>query len=179
MATQFNVNTYQEQQAIPEKIQAKQVAWMGETWNFQGYWRTWKLQRSIKKEVEFSQECPQKTHVEWLDGNQKNVWLLGLIYIIHLPIPKIFLKFPEICGAEERNYLSSSHNSFFQMHLWSRVNMFLESIMFPLEWWIKSEIFDFYIISPCYLTHFKFSGASKLHDPTTNMKLIQMKDQKN
>ena len=27
MATQFNINTYQEQLAIPEKIQAKQVTW--------------------------------------------------------------------------------------------------------------------------------------------------------
>ena len=26
------------------------------------------------------------------------------------------------------------------MHLWNRVNMFLDSIMFPLEWWIKWEI---------------------------------------
>ena len=34
----------------------------------------------------------------------------------------------------------------------------------------------FYTISPCCLTHFKFSGASKLHDATTNMKLVQMKD---
>ena len=36
----------------------------------------------------------------------------------------------------------------------------------------------FYIIRPCCLTHFqvfKFSGASKLHDPTTNMKLVQIK----
>ena len=30
--------------------------------------------------------------------------------------------------------------------------------------------------SPCCLTHFKFFGASKLHDPTTNMKLVQIKD---
>ena len=34
----------------------------------------------------------------------------------------------------------------------------------------------FYIFSPCCLTHFKFSGASKLHDPTANMKLVQIKD---
>ena len=36
----------------------------------------------------------------------------------------------------------------------------------------------FYIIRPCCLTYFqvfKFSGASKLHDPTTNMKLVQIK----
>ena len=47
--------------------------------------------------------------LEWLGGNQKNVWLFGLIYIIHLPIPKIFFKFPKICGAEEWTYLNSSH----------------------------------------------------------------------
>ena len=109
MATQFNMKTYQEQWAIPEKIQAKQVTGVGETWNFQGYWRTWKFQGSIKKEVEFPQECSRKTHVEWLGGNQKNVWLFGLIYIIHLPIPKTFFKFPKICGAEEWTYLNSSH----------------------------------------------------------------------
>ena len=34
----------------------------------------------------------------------------------------------------------------------------------------------FISISPCCLTHFKFSGASKLHDLTTNMKLVQIKD---
>ena len=35
----------------------------------------------------------------------------------------------------------------------------------------------FYIkLTPCCLTHFKFFGASKLHDPTTNMKLVQIKD---
>ena len=34
----------------------------------------------------------------------------------------------------------------------------------------------FYIISPSCLTHFKFSGVSKLHDPTTNMKLMQIKE---
>ena len=47
MATQCNVNTYQEHLAIPEKIQAKQVTWV----------RTWKKQveipESIKKEVDF------------------------------------------------------------------------------------------------------------------------------
>ena len=64
---------------------------------------------SIKKEVEFPQECSQKTHVEWLGGNQKNVWLFGLIYIIHLPIPKIFFKFPKIFAAEEQTYLNSSY----------------------------------------------------------------------
>ena len=34
----------------------------------------------------------------------------------------------------------------------------------------------FYIISHCYLTHFKFSGALKLHDPTTSTKLVQRKE---
>ena len=111
-------------------IQAKQLARVEETWNFQGYWRTWKFQGSIKKEVEFPQECSRKTHVEWLGGNQKNVWLFGLIYIIHLPISKMFFKFPKICGA---NFLKCT------CHM---VNMFLESIMFPLEWWIKWEICD-------------------------------------
>ena len=37
MATQYNMNTYQEQWAIPGKIKAKQVTGVGETWNFQGY----------------------------------------------------------------------------------------------------------------------------------------------
>ena len=109
MATQYNINTYQEQWAIPEKIQAKQVTGVGETWNFQGYWRTWKFQGSIKKEVEFPQECSWKTHVEWLAGNKKNVWLFDLVYMIHLPAPKIVLKFPQVCGAEELTYLNSSH----------------------------------------------------------------------
>ena len=147
MAAQFNVNTYQEHWAIPEKIQAKQVTGVEETWNFQGYWRTWKFQGSIKKEVEFPQECSRKTHVEWLGGNQKNVWLFGLIYIIHLPIPKTFFKFPKICWEEEWTYLNSSHkfvqcNSFLKKYLWHRINMFLDSIMFRLEWWIKWEICD-------------------------------------
>ena len=48
--------------------------------------------------------------------------------------------------------------------------------MFPLEWLIKWEIYEvLYQFNPCLLTHFKFSGAAKLHDPT-NMKLIEMKD---
>ena len=64
---------------------------------------------SIKKEVEFPQECSQKTHVEWPGGNQKNVWLFGFNYVIHLPIPQRFFKYPKICGAEERTYLNSSH----------------------------------------------------------------------
>ena len=29
MATQYNMNAYQEQWAIPEEIQAKQVTWVG------------------------------------------------------------------------------------------------------------------------------------------------------
>ena len=37
IATQYNMNTYQEQWAIPEKIQAKQMTEVWETWNFQGY----------------------------------------------------------------------------------------------------------------------------------------------
>ena len=37
----------------------------------------------------------------------------------------------------------------------------------------------FYITSTCCLTHFKFSGASKLDNPTANMKLVQIKDKKN
>ena len=69
----------------------------------------WKFQGSIKKEVEFSQECSRKTHVEWLGDNQKNVWLFGLTYIILLPIPKMFFKFPKIRGTEERTYLNSCH----------------------------------------------------------------------
>ena len=109
MATQYNVNTYKEHEAIPEKIQAKQVTGVEEIWNFQRYWRAWKFQGSIKKEVEFPQECSRKTHVEWLGGNRKYIWLFGLIYIIHLPIPKTFFKFPKICGAGEWTYLNSSH----------------------------------------------------------------------
>ena len=35
--SQYNINTYQEQWAIPEKILAKQVTGVGETWNFQRY----------------------------------------------------------------------------------------------------------------------------------------------
>ena len=50
-----------------------------------------------------------KTQVEWLGGNQKNVWMFGLIYIIHLPILKIFFKFPKICGVKQQTYLNSSH----------------------------------------------------------------------
>ena len=38
------------------------------------------------------------------------------------------------------------------------------------------NLWCFISFSPCCLTHFKFSGASKLHDPTTNMKLVQIKD---
>ena len=141
------MNIYQEHWAIPEKIQAKQVAGVKETCNFQGYWRTWKFQWTIKKEVEFPQECLRKTHVEWLGGNQENVWLFGLIYIIQLPISKTFFEFPKICGPEEWTYLNSRHkfiqcNKFFNTHLWHRINMFLEIIMFPLEWWIKWEICD-------------------------------------
>ena len=105
----IRIHSIRKQWAIPEKIQAKQVTAVEETWNFQGYWRTWKFQGSIKKEVEYTQECSQKAHVEWLGGNQKSVWLFGLIYIIHFPIPKVFFKFPKICREEERNYLSYSH----------------------------------------------------------------------
>ena len=61
--------------------------------------------------MEFPQECSWKTHVEWLGGNQKNIWLFGLVSIIHLPAPKIFFKFPKICEAEERTYLNSIHKS--------------------------------------------------------------------
>ena len=109
MASQFNVNTHQQQWAIPENTQAKQVTGVRKTWNFQGYWGKWKFQGSIKKEVKFPQECSRKTHVEWLGGNEKNVWLFGVIHIIHLPIPKIFFKFPKICGAEEWTYLNFTH----------------------------------------------------------------------
>ena len=109
VTTQYNLNTYQKHWAFRQKIQAKQVTGGGETWSFQGYWRTWKFQGSIKKEVGFPQECSQKTHVEWLGGNQKNVWLFGLIYITRLPIPKTFFKFPKICGSEEWTHLNSSH----------------------------------------------------------------------
>ena len=38
------------------------------------------------------------------------------------------------------------------------------------------NLWCFISISPCCLTYFKFSGASKLHDPTKNMKLVQIKD---
>ena len=38
------------------------------------------------------------------------------------------------------------------------------------------HLWRFISVSPCYLTQVKFSGASKLYDPTTNMKLIQIKD---
>ena len=154
--------------AIPEIIQVKQVILVAWTWNFQGYWRTWKFQGSIKKEVEFlqQQECSQKLHVKWLGGNQKNVWLFGLVCIIHLPAPKIFFKFPEIFGAEERTYLSYQSQictmwQFFKMHLWHRVNMFLESI-YNVSLGIMNKIKNLYCfisISPCGLTHFKFSGA--------------------
>ena len=34
----------------------------------------------------------------------------------------------------------------------------------------------FYIINPCFLTHFKFSGALTLHDSTANMNIVQIKD---
>ena len=37
VTTQYNVNTYQKHWTIPEKIQAKQVAGVEETWNFQGH----------------------------------------------------------------------------------------------------------------------------------------------
>ena len=105
----LKMNRCQELWAIPEKIQSKQVAGVGEIWNFQGYCRMRKFQGSIKKEVEFPQECSRKTHVEWLGDNQKNVWLFGLTYIILLPIPKMFFKFPKICGTEEQTYLNSCH----------------------------------------------------------------------
>ena len=36
----------------------------------------------------------------------------------------------------------------------------------------------FFIISHFCLTHFKFSGAPKLHDPTTH-EIIQIKDKEN
>ena len=106
--TQDNMGTYQKHWPFPEKIQAKQVRGVEETWNFQGHWRRWKFQGSIKK-VEFRQECSRKTHVEWLGGNQKNAGLFGFIYIIDLPILKIFFKFPKIFEAEEWTYLNSNH----------------------------------------------------------------------
>ena len=37
VTTQYNVNTYQKHGAILEKIQAKQLIGVEETWNFQGY----------------------------------------------------------------------------------------------------------------------------------------------
>ena len=48
--------------------------------------------------------------------------------------------------------------------------------MFPLEWWIKWEICDVLYQLALVAKQIKFSGASKLHDPTTNMKLVQIKD---
>ena len=45
----LKMNRYQELWAIPEKIQSKQVAGVGEIWNFQGYCRMRKFQGSIKK----------------------------------------------------------------------------------------------------------------------------------
>ena len=74
----------------------------------------------LKKKWNFHRSVHKKAHAELLGGNQKNVWLFGLIYIIHLPIPKTFFNFlkicpqkffnfPKICGAEEWTYLNSSH----------------------------------------------------------------------
>ena len=40
--------------------------------------------------------------MEWQGGNQKKVWVFSLIYIIHLPILKIFHKFPNIFEAEKQ-----------------------------------------------------------------------------
>ena len=51
------------------------------------------------------------------------------------------------------------------------VNMFLESKRFPLEWWIKLEICD--VLYQLALV------AWLLHDPTTNTKLVQIKDKEN
>ena len=38
------------------------------------------------------------------------------------------------------------------------------------------NLWCFISISPCHVTHFKFFGASKLHDPTAKMEFIQIKD---
>ena len=52
------MNTYQEQWAIPEEIQAKQVTVVAGDMEFPGaIGATCKFQGSIKKEVEFPQEC--------------------------------------------------------------------------------------------------------------------------
>ena len=141
------MNTYWEQWVIPEKLQVKPVTGVVEVGHgISKGWRTWKLEGSIKKEMEFSQECSRKTNVELLGGDQKNISLFGLVCIIHLRAPKIFFKFPKIFGTEEWTYLNSQSQlysmcQFFKMHLWQhRVSMFLESIIFSLEWWIKWEM---------------------------------------
>ena len=81
--TQYNVNTKStglfQKKSIPNR-------WHG--WRRHGICKgieeNRKSQGSIKKEVEFSQECSRKTHVELLGGNQKNVWLSGLSFSIYL-----------------------------------------------------------------------------------------------
>ena len=62
------------------------------------------------------------------------------------------------------------------MQLSHRVNMFLESIIILLECWIKWEICSVLYQLALAAEHIKSSGASKLHDPTTYMKLAQIKD---
>ena len=56
----LKMNRYQELWAIPEKIQSKQVAGVGEIWNFQGYCRMRKFQGSIKKKWNFHRSVHEK-----------------------------------------------------------------------------------------------------------------------
>ena len=62
MATQYNMNTYQEQWAIPEQIQAKQVTWVPHQFgiskgieehrNFRGQLKKkWNFHSSVHKKI--------------------------------------------------------------------------------------------------------------------------------
>ena len=63
------------------------------------------------------------------------------------------------------------------MHLWHGKYVFGEyNVSLGVMKWIKWEICDVLYQLALVASHIKFSGASKLHVPTTNMKLVQIKD---
>ena len=92
--------TYQEQWAIPEEIQAKQVTVVAGDMEFAGAIEERANSRGqLKKKWNFHRSVHKK-HCGWLGGNQNFFWLFGLVCMIHVPAPKIFSKFPEIFGAD-------------------------------------------------------------------------------
>ena len=73
--------------------------------------------------------------MEWQGGNQEKVWVFSLIYIIHLPILKIFHKFPKICEAEKQLKDKEKLNRIIENQPITHVTLFL----FEIQYFIFEE----------------------------------------